>query len=334
MEKSGMRILVAEDDRIAALTLKRILEKQSHQITLATDGKMAQQILRDSAFDLVLSDWMMPEVDGIELIKWIRKDLSKTIKIFMMTSLEGDHAAQYAMRSGADGFLRKPIRTEELLRMISATEAEHAPAGTQAAVAPDDHQCLILSTSARELQACMKTSLDLLEDEEVRRTCSVLVLQPEFQPKDLLARYPGSAQGRLQACAAPFTLAPGTIYLLPPGQVLNFSSENLDASLLHEPRAWEKTHRSIAQRFHRQCQAVIFDGGAEPWDAFLGISYIVAAGGSILLQDTERGEIDHFYNSLVVTGISVKLLPTTVLAQTSQQIVRYWEKTQETVLPG
>lgn len=329
-----MRILVAEDDRIAALTLKRILEKQSHQITLATDGKMAQQILRDCAFDLVLSDWMMPEVDGIELIKWIRKDLSKSLKIFMMTSLEGEHASQYAMRSGADGFLRKPIRTEELLRMISATEAERTPAGSPSAAAPDDHQCLILSTSARELDACIKTSLELLEDEELRRTCSVLVLQPEFTPKDLLARYPLGGRDRLHACSGEFDLTPGTVYLLPHGQALDFRSNNLHASLASEPRAWEKTHRSIAHRFHRQCQAVLFDGGAEPWDAFLGVSYIVAAGGSILLQDTERGELDHFYNSLVVTGISVKLLPTAVLAQTSQQIVRYWEKTQESAFSG
>ena len=327
-----MRILVAEDDRIAALTLKRILEKQGHSITLATDGKRAQQILGEATFDLVLSDWMMPEVDGIELIKWIRKSLSKTLKIFMMTSLEGDHAAQYALRSGADGFLRKPIRTEDLLRMISATEAERRPAGAVAQSAPEDHQCLVLSTSARELENCIKCCVELLEDEESRRISSVILLQPELRPEQLLQRFPAHFQSRLQTCLNQFEMRPDQIYLLPPGQAIEFANERLNVILHPDPRPWERVHRSIAQRFHRQCQAIIFDGGAEPWDAFLGVSYIVAAGGSILIQDTERNELDHFYNSLVVTGIPVKLLPTAVLAQTSHQLVRYWES-QDPALP-
>ena len=99
-----MRILVTDDDRIACMTVKRMLEKLGHSVELASDGLVAQRVLGNGGlFDLVLSDWMMPGLDGIELTRWIRQSRGDGLKVVIMTGLESGEASQYALRCGADG---------------------------------------------------------------------------------------------------------------------------------------------------------------------------------------------------------------------------------------
>ena len=84
-----MKILIAEDQPVAALYLRRTLEKMGHQPELAPDGEAAWRMIRDGDTPLLISDWMMPNLDGLELCRRLRAVRSgRYIYTILLTSLD------------------------------------------------------------------------------------------------------------------------------------------------------------------------------------------------------------------------------------------------------
>jgi sigma-B regulation protein RsbU (phosphoserine phosphatase) len=120
-----MQILVAEDDRLSQQMLKRTLEKWGHQVVTADDGAQAWDLFRANPdqFQFVISDWMMPEMDGPELVEKIRGDQGERyVYIILLTAKTEDEDLITGMQAGADDFIRKPFNREELRVRLSAAE--------------------------------------------------------------------------------------------------------------------------------------------------------------------------------------------------------------------
>lgn len=118
-----MRILVAEDDSVSRLMCVRAVEQLGYTCVAAADGLDAwEKYLRDGA-DVVISDWMMPRVDGIELCRRIRAREERRYTYFVvLTALsERDHRLT-GMRAGADDYLTKPLDREDLMARLIAAE--------------------------------------------------------------------------------------------------------------------------------------------------------------------------------------------------------------------
>lgn len=110
-----MRILIAEDQPVAALYLRRMLERMGHQIEVAPDGEYAWRMIRDGDVPLLISDWMMPRLDGPELCRRVRASRSdRYIYIILLTSLDRRDDRVEGLRAGADDFLTKPPDADEL----------------------------------------------------------------------------------------------------------------------------------------------------------------------------------------------------------------------------
>jgi diguanylate cyclase (GGDEF)-like protein len=110
-----MKILIAEDQPVAALHLRRTLEKMGHEAEVAPDGEAAWQRVRDGDVPLLISDWMMPRLDGLELCRRIRAEgTGRYTYIILLTSLEGREGRLWGLRAGADDFLNKPPDPDEL----------------------------------------------------------------------------------------------------------------------------------------------------------------------------------------------------------------------------
>jgi two-component system, cell cycle response regulator len=105
-----MRILIADDDATSRLMLKAIATKLGHECLLATDGSSAWEILSEGGIDVLLSDWMMPGVDGPELCRRVREELTGSyVYVVLITGL-GDHERVLeGMGAGADDYLIKPV---------------------------------------------------------------------------------------------------------------------------------------------------------------------------------------------------------------------------------
>ncbi len=110
-------ILVAEDHLDSRDALRALLEAFGYRVLVAVDGRQAVEIALSEHPDLVLMDIMMPEMDGFEATRALRRD-SRTaeLPIIAVTAMEG--AQQLALQAGADDFVRKPVDIRGLVAKV------------------------------------------------------------------------------------------------------------------------------------------------------------------------------------------------------------------------
>lgn len=118
-----MRILVVEDERITRSSLVRQLERWGHEVDSAEDGEAGWNLFRAGGYDLVLTDWEMPRVSGLELIGRIRGvERPEYVYLIMLTSRSEKGDVVSGIEAGADDFLSKPFDREELRVRLLAGE--------------------------------------------------------------------------------------------------------------------------------------------------------------------------------------------------------------------
>jgi sigma-B regulation protein RsbU (phosphoserine phosphatase) len=118
-----MRILIAEDERISRATLVRHLEDWGHSVTATEDGEKAWQHFKAGGFDIVVTDWEMPLLSGLELVKRIRESAASTyVYVLMLTSRTDKSDIVSGIEAGADDFVSKPFDREELRVRLLAGE--------------------------------------------------------------------------------------------------------------------------------------------------------------------------------------------------------------------
>src|SRR6266404_6405804 len=114
-----MDILVADDDRTARFLLSSTLIELGHSVTEATNGCEAWEAWKREHHQLVISDWMMPGVDGLELCRRIRAEEEPGFAyIILITARAGRANYLDAMDSGVDDFLGKPFERDRLLARV------------------------------------------------------------------------------------------------------------------------------------------------------------------------------------------------------------------------
>ena len=113
------KILVAEDDAELRQLFCRVLTRHGFQPIGAADGVEALQVLERDYIDLIVSDIMMPQLDGYALVRGLR-DSGNTIPVLMITARDGFQDMQFGFLAGADDYLVKPINVNELVLRINA----------------------------------------------------------------------------------------------------------------------------------------------------------------------------------------------------------------------
>jgi len=125
MAATGSTILIIDDDAAVSRTLSLILSRAGYEVSAVTSGRKGLQLLTDQKFDLVLTDIIMPELDGIEAIRKIRSDHPGLRIIAMSGGGQIDKAdfLHMAEALGADRVLEKPVRSDQLLELVSSVIA-------------------------------------------------------------------------------------------------------------------------------------------------------------------------------------------------------------------
>ncbi|KAF0203161.1 MAG: response regulator [Gallionellaceae bacterium] len=118
-----LRILLVDDDRAIQLLYKTMLEKAGHNVATADNGRKALELVKAAPPQLIISDWVMPEMDGIEFCKELRKNPAwNKIYIFIVTALESTEKLIEAFEAGVDDFLVKPINPKVLAARLRAAQ--------------------------------------------------------------------------------------------------------------------------------------------------------------------------------------------------------------------
>lgn len=118
-----MRILIVDDNDVAIEVLRGVLQQAGYEVQCAGNGREAMEILRGGACRLVISDWDMPEMDGLELCRAIRSgDLPGYIYAILLTSHDTTEEKVTGLAAGADDFIAKPFKPAELLARVRTGE--------------------------------------------------------------------------------------------------------------------------------------------------------------------------------------------------------------------
>jgi DNA-binding NtrC family response regulator len=123
MKRESSSILVVDDDPALLQSLKEILEAEGCEVTTAADGESGLRCLKEQAFDLVLSDLALPGLDGMELLKYLRRE-APTCPCIIITGFGTIANAVSAMHHGAYDYFTKPVDPSEL-RLVVARALEH-----------------------------------------------------------------------------------------------------------------------------------------------------------------------------------------------------------------
>ncbi len=113
-----MKILVCEDDFMMLKTIEHKLKSENFEVDLAKDGKVAFEKLKQSDYDLVITDLLMPFSTGLEVINFIRKELNKNTPIIVLSKIGMEKTVLQAFDIGADEYIVKPFSPNELIIRI------------------------------------------------------------------------------------------------------------------------------------------------------------------------------------------------------------------------
>jgi sigma-B regulation protein RsbU (phosphoserine phosphatase) len=118
-----MRILIAEDDPVARRVLEDAIGGLGHDVVTAVDGQEAWDHLNAAGFDMLLTDWVMPGLDGVELCQRLRaRDSAPFLYIMLISNRDTTEDVVAGIMAGADDFLRKPWNRAELRARLHAAE--------------------------------------------------------------------------------------------------------------------------------------------------------------------------------------------------------------------
>lgn len=131
-DSQGLKVLLVEDNAVNAMVAKRFCEKEGHQVTHCLDAMKAIEVLKQTAFDVILMDNHMPGLMGSEAIRIIRQELKIKTVIFACTADVFEAAHEEFIRNGANYVLTKPMQAHRLYQAIDQFSDEIARYGASA----------------------------------------------------------------------------------------------------------------------------------------------------------------------------------------------------------
>ncbi len=126
-----MRIALIEDDRDQSELMKYWFQEEGHSCIVYDRGEPFLRAVARESFDLVILDWLLPDIDGLQILRTVRDRLDWAIPVLFVTRRDSEHDVVAALQAGADDYMTKPIRKGETLARAQALvrraygQAEH-----------------------------------------------------------------------------------------------------------------------------------------------------------------------------------------------------------------
>jgi DNA-binding response OmpR family regulator len=174
-----MYVLVVEDERRLAQLVRRVLEEEGHTVDVAYDGEEGLQMSLDGTHDVIVLDIMLPQMDGIEVCRTLRRNRVDT-PVLLLTALDGVDDRVRGLDAGADDYLAKPFAFQELLARLRALSRRRVQPREAQELAVDD------------------LTLDLRRRRAQRNGHTIELSPKEFSLLEFLMRNQGRVVTRMQ----------------------------------------------------------------------------------------------------------------------------------------
>jgi len=126
-----LRIALVDDDLHLAQVVTLWMEQAGFDVVHYSNGKEFTNALRKESFDLYLLDWMMPEQDGEQILKWLNEQTEHQTPVIFATQRDSEEDIARILNQGADDYIVKPLRQKELLARIAAVSRRSSSAANQ-----------------------------------------------------------------------------------------------------------------------------------------------------------------------------------------------------------
>lgn len=113
-----MTILICEDEEIMLTALAFRMRRQGFEVITAEDGREAMQKIEEHQPDIIVTDIMMPHLSGIQLLEMMRGEMNSEVPIIIISALEREETILETFRKGANDFIAKPFKPNELILRI------------------------------------------------------------------------------------------------------------------------------------------------------------------------------------------------------------------------
>ena len=120
MREMTVNIALVEDDPVQYNIIRRWLENAGYQCNCYINSEQFTASLKHTSPNLLLLDWGLPDLSGLELLKWLRKERGESLPVIFITGRGEEEDIVQALKTGADDYMVKPLRREELLARIEA----------------------------------------------------------------------------------------------------------------------------------------------------------------------------------------------------------------------
>lgn len=115
-----MRVAALDDDATQLELIQRTLASMGHDCHGFTDSRSYLRSLRRESFDLLVLDWQLPDISGLEVLRWARENLHERVPVLFITNRSAEADVIEGLAAGADDFMIKPIRVGELIARVKA----------------------------------------------------------------------------------------------------------------------------------------------------------------------------------------------------------------------
>ncbi|MFQ5715883.1 MAG: chemotaxis protein CheB [Nitrospinales bacterium] len=326
-----MKVLIAEDDLDNAYLLETILKKSAFSVEVAYNGREALERLKVERFDALLTDWMMPEMDGMELIRQVRKQIAPVPLIIMVTAIDSTKGRAFALDAGADDYVTKPYSKQELLKSLgdglerSRQKApEIAPVQEPPLESPAEFQILppfvgvVIAASTGGPPAIMEIIREFPE------YCEAAFFTVQHGPAWMLETFADRLQeetGLKTALARTGKIPkPGEFYLAPGDCHLCLKTPFGAVELTDDPEenfvrpSADPLFRSAARLFGKYCVGVILTGMGR--DGTQGAAEIIRAGGTVLVQEPRTAIAISMPQTAISSGVATEVVPLKSMGKT------------------
>lgn len=116
----SLRVALLEDDEFQSSLIELWLSEENHSCKVFADGRSLIRHLNNESFDIIILDWIVPDMDGLEVLRWIREQRKLRVPVIFLSQIEGEPEVVRALKLGADDYIRKPAQKNELVARIQA----------------------------------------------------------------------------------------------------------------------------------------------------------------------------------------------------------------------
>lgn len=324
-----MKILIAEDDLVSRGLLEKILVKAGHEVIAARTGTEALQRFKDNAVDVLLTDWMMPEMDGIELARKVRALSLPTPLIIIVTTLALEEARTRALDAGADDYLLKPYDPAEIIsRIDSGIKRLRGGGGAQPRKAAGAKLPPMIGVGIAASTGGPPTLMTLFSGIEPTTEAAFFVVLhgPVWLFETFLPRLQTRTAMKVSIGADGMRISAGEVYLAPGDRHMIVDPQRMVLRLTDGPEenfvrpAADPLFRSLARAFGRRAMGVVVTGMGR--DGTIGAGYIAAAGGLVLAQDPATAILSSMPQSVIDLRLAKIVAPLDSLGGTVSLNIR------------